>query len=183
VPGVEGPNGTIRGVLEAVEERAVAPLPARDEARADLRATFVDLYESQFAPMVRLAVALTGSEPAAEDIVHDAFVRVHSHWRRVEHPNAYLRTAVVNACRSAARRAARERTLVSGQVAEVVTLRADEMFDALDTLPYRQRAALVLYYYEGLTHAEIADVLRCREGTVASLIHRGLAQLKRVIER
>ena len=92
--------------------------------------------------MVRLAVTLIGSEPAAEDLVHDAFVRVHAHWRRVEHPYAYLRTAVVNACRSAARRSARERAALSGQIADVITLKADEMFDALATLPYRQRAAL-----------------------------------------
>ena len=165
-------------------EESLRPIPGREEPQgADLRATFVELYASQFAPMVRLAVALTGSEPAAEDIVHDAFVRVHAHWGRVEHPHAYLRTAVVNACRSAARRAARERAMATGQVADIVTLRADEMFDALATLPYRQRAALVLHYYEGLTHAEIAGVLGCREGTVASLVHRGLAQLKRVIDR
>jgi RNA polymerase sigma factor (sigma-70 family) len=57
------------------------------------------------------------------------------------------------------------------------------MFDALGSLPYRQRAALVLQFYEGLPQAEIAKLLRCREGTVASLVHRGLAQLRRVIER
>jgi RNA polymerase sigma factor (sigma-70 family) len=57
------------------------------------------------------------------------------------------------------------------------------MFDVLATLPYRQRAALVLQFYEGLSQAEIADVLGCREGTVASLVHRGLTQLRRVIEQ
>jgi RNA polymerase sigma-70 factor (sigma-E family) len=164
-------------------EQPLRPIPAEPEVRAaDLQASFVELYQTRFAPMVRLAVALTGSEATAEDVVHDAFVRVHAHWRRVEHPNAYLRTAVVNACRSVARRSAREQAALSGQVADVITLRADEMFDALATLPYRQRAALVLTYYEGLTHAEIAQILGCREGTVASLTHRGLAQLRRVIE-
>jgi len=62
---------------------------------------------AEVGEVVRLAVALTGSDATAEDLVHDAFVRVHAHWRRVENPNAYLRAAVVNACRSAARRAAR----------------------------------------------------------------------------
>jgi RNA polymerase sigma factor (sigma-70 family) len=165
-------------------EQPVWPIPADLEpGAADVRTSFVELYQSAFTPMVRLAVTLIGSEPAAEDLVHDAFVRVHAHWRRVEHPYAYLRTAVVNACRSAARRSARERAALSGQIADVITLKADEMFDALATLPYRQRAALVLQYYEGLSHAEIADVLGCREGTVASLTHRGLAQLRRVIDR
>ena len=68
-------------------------------------------------------------------------------------------------------------------VVEDAKLDADEMFDALSLLPYRQRAALVLQFYEGLPQAEIAMILRCREGTVASLVHRGLAQLRRVIER
>jgi RNA polymerase sigma-70 factor (sigma-E family) len=159
------------------------PIPAEDESHGtDLRTSFVELYQNRFGPMVRLAVALTGSEATAEDIVHDAFVRVHAHWHRVENPNAYLRAAVVNACRSAARRAARERAAIAGPIADVTTLKADEMFDALATLPYRQRAALVLQYYEGLTHAEIAEALGCRDGTVASLTHRGLAQLRRVIE-
>jgi RNA polymerase sigma factor (sigma-70 family) len=62
-------------------------------------------------------------------------------------------------------------------------MEADELFDALAKLPYRQRAALVLQYYEGLSQSEIAEVLGCRVGTVASLVHRGLAQLKRVIDQ
>jgi len=164
-------------------ENALRALPIDDSPGSELRPSFIDLYEGQFVAMVRLAVALTGSEALAEDTVHDAFVRVHAHWERIEHPSAYLRAAVVNGCRSAARRAARERAVLAAHVSDVATLRADEMFDALARLPYRQRAALVLHYYDGLTHAEIARALDCREGTVASLVHRGLAQLRRVIER
>jgi RNA polymerase sigma factor (sigma-70 family) len=63
-----------------------------------------------------------------------------------------------------------------------VSLEADEMFDALAALPHRQRAALVLQFYEDLPQSEIAEILGCREGTVASLVHRGLAQLRRVVE-
>jgi RNA polymerase sigma factor (sigma-70 family) len=164
-------------------ERPLRALPADDRsAGAELRPSFVDLYQAQFTTMVRLAVALTGSEAGAEDTVHDAFIRVHVHWDRIDHPIAYLRTAVVNGCRSVARRAARERAALVHQVTDVVALRADEMFDALGELPYRQRAALVLHYYKGLTHAEIARTLGCREGTVASLTHRGLRQLRRVID-
>jgi RNA polymerase sigma-70 factor (sigma-E family) len=145
--------------------------------------SFVELYEDQFTAMVRLAIALTGSDAGAEDLVQDAFVRVHARWERVEIPTAYLRRTVVNACRSAARRARRERTVRTPELASVELLEADELFDALAMLPYRQRAALVLQYYEGLSHSEIAAVLGCRAGTVASLVHRGLAQLKRVIDR
>jgi RNA polymerase sigma factor (sigma-70 family) len=145
--------------------------------------SFVDLYHECLTPMVRLAWALTGSEVVAQDVVHDAFIRVHAHWSRIESPRAYLRQAVVNGCRSASRRARRERSLENVALIDAAQLDADELFDALGTLPYRQRAALVLQFYEGLPQSEIAQVLRCREGTVASLVHRGLAQLRRVIER
>jgi RNA polymerase sigma-70 factor (sigma-E family) len=145
--------------------------------------SFMELYEQQYLAMVRLAVALTGSEAAAEDIVQEAFVRVHARWDRIDLPLPYLRRAVVNACRSARRRATRERTVLGIQRVPANSLEADELFDALAMLPPRQRAALVLKFYEGLPQAEIADVLGCREGTVASLVHRGLAGLRRVIER
>ncbi|MEX1006742.1 MAG: sigma-70 family RNA polymerase sigma factor [Acidimicrobiia bacterium] len=148
-----------------------------------LTPSFVQLYEESFGSMVRLAVALTGSEASAEDLVQDAFVRVHARWGRITTPTAYLRRAVVNACRSAGRRATRERAASFRERATTDSLNADELFDVLERLPYRQRAALVLQFYEGLSQAEIADVLGCREGTVASLVHRGLAQLRRVVER
>jgi DNA-directed RNA polymerase specialized sigma24 family protein len=147
-----------------------------------LTPSFVELYEECFASMVRLAVALTGSDVLAEDLVQDAFVRVHARWDRIERPRPYLRVAVVNACRSAGRRAARERGAAARELAVAYPLGADELFDALSKLPYRNRAALVLQFYEGLTQSEIADVLGCREGTVASLVHRGIAQLRGVIE-
>jgi RNA polymerase sigma-70 factor (sigma-E family) len=147
-----------------------------------LTPSFVELYEECFGSMVRLAAALTGSEASAEDLVQDAFVRVHAHWGRINTPTAYLRRTVVNACRSAGRRATREHTLASLELTTSGAA-ADDLFDVLATLPYRQRAALVLQFYEGLSQAEIADVLGCREGTVGSLVHRGLAQLRRVVER
>ena len=155
---------------------------AFDREQPDLSPSFLDLYHESFAAMVRLVVLLTGSEHSAEDLVHDSFIRVHARWKHIEHPQAYLRRTVVNACRSAARRAKRERatTLPFNGSA---SFEADEMFDVLGSLPHRQRAALVLQFYEGLSQAEIAEVLGCREGTVASLVHRGLAQLRRMVER
>jgi RNA polymerase sigma factor (sigma-70 family) len=149
---------------------------------AEFEGGFVQCYEDLAGPMVRLAYALTGSEALAQDLVHDVFLRAHARWSKVDHPRSYLRSAVVNACRSSSRRSKRERSAAPLFVVEDAELQPDELFDALEALPYRQRAALVLRFYEGLTHAEIAEVLRCREGTVASLVHRGLAQLRRVIE-
>ena len=151
---------------------------AADDA---LETTFVELYRTQFTEMVRLAAILLGSDASAEDLVHDAFLRVHARWRTVEHPRAYLRRVVVNACRTSRQRLWRERRASQSTLVPVADLEANELFDALAKLPYRQRAAIVLRYYEGLTYAEIADALQCPEGTAASLINRGTAQLRRTV--
>jgi RNA polymerase sigma-70 factor (sigma-E family) len=173
------------------DRRMVVDQPATDDpGRSDRRTpeasglapSFLELYHENFAAMVKLAVLLTGSEASAEDLVHDSFIRVHGRWQHIEHPQAYLRRTVVNACRSAARRARRERARAVPSTT-TTPFAADEMFDVLGTLPHRQRAALILQFYEGLSQAEIAEVLGCREGTVASLVHRGLSQLRRMVER
>ena len=152
------------------------------ERAVEFEPSFVDLYRELQLPMIRLACALTGSETLAQDLVHDVFIRTHADWERIEHPLVPPRRGG-EACRSASRRAKRERSADVLFVVEDARLEADEMFDALSALPYRQRAALVLQFYECLPQSEIADILHCREGTVASLVHRGLTQLRRVIER
>jgi RNA polymerase sigma-70 factor (sigma-E family) len=147
-------------------------------------ASFAECYTELRPEMVRLAAAITGSTELAQDLVQDAFVRLHGAWDRVHEPRAYLRRAVVNACHSHHRRRRVERRHASLAGPETMTLLgADELADALDALPHRQRAALVLRFYCDLSDVDIASALRCRPGTVASLIHRGLEQLRRVIER
>jgi RNA polymerase sigma-70 factor (sigma-E family) len=148
-------------------------------------ASLADLYEQQYASMVRLAHLLTGSNAAAEDLVQDSFARLHGAWDRVRSPVAYLRTSVVNACQSWHRSRTRERARmrVVGVIDDRVLPEARELLDAVEQLPYGQRAALVLRYYEGLSEAEIATAMGCRPGTVKSHQHRGLEQLRKVIER
>jgi RNA polymerase sigma-70 factor (sigma-E family) len=145
--------------------------------------SFAECYAELRPEMIRLAAAITGSPETAQDLVQDAFVRLHGAWARVHEPRAYLRRAVVNACHSHHRRRRIERRHESMAGPESVdSLHAHELGDALDALPYRQRAALVLRFYLDLSDVDIASALRCRPGTVASLIHRGLEQLRRVIE-
>jgi RNA polymerase sigma-70 factor (sigma-E family) len=146
--------------------------------------TFAECYRDLRPEMVRLAAVMTGSSDTGQDLVQDAFVRLHGAWNRVHEPRAYLRRAVVNACHSHHRRRGVERRHASAVTpAPNAALGADELADALDALPYRQRAALVLRFYADLSDIDIAAALRCRPGTVASLIHRGLEQLRRVIEQ
>ncbi len=146
--------------------------------------TFAECYRDLRPEMVRLATLMTGSSETGQDLVQDAFVRLHGAWSRVHEPRAYLRRAVVNACNSHHRRRGLERRHASREErAPDASLGADELADALNALPYRQRAALVLRFYADLSDTDIAAALRCRPGTVGSLIHRGLEQLRRVIER
>ena len=142
---------------------------------------FDGLFAQRYAPMVRLATLLVGNPAVAEELVQDAFVRVHRKWDGVEHPAAYLRTAVVNACRNNRRRARLERAHAT-TASPAVAPPQEPLLDALATLSERQRVAIVLRYYEDLSEAEIAAALGCRPGTVKSLLHRGLAQLREVIE-
>lgn len=157
---------------------------------------FEAFYREHHAPMVRLARLLTGSVAVAEDLTHDAFVRIAPRLPTLDRPAAYLRTMVVNACRSYHRHeAVKERTAPS-QLAEQQG-RAErgegadpstpghlvELADALATLPERQRAAIVLRYYADLPEGEIAELLGCRPTTVRTLVRRGMAGLREVIER
>ena len=140
-----------------------------------------ELYEQKFAPMVRLARLLVGSPDVAADVVQDAFVHLHRRWETIRFPEAYLRQAVVNGCKSHHRRRALElRTPIAAP--EPSALSAPELLDAVMKLRYRERAALVLRFYEDLPDAAIAELLGCRVGTVASLVHRALARLRLEIE-
>ena len=144
--------------------------------------TFDAVFDREYAAMVRLAFLLVDSNEVAEEVVQDAFARLHERWSGVANPGAYLRTSVVNRARDVQRRRQRERRMTA-IAPEHATLGADHLLDALQALPPKRRAALVLRYYDDLSEAEIASVLGVRPGTVKSMLHRGLAQLREVIER
>lgn len=146
-------------------------------AYASPAAAFAVFYEAEFDGAVRLAKALTGSWEVARDVAQDAFCAMHRQWHRVEQPHAYLRRSVVNGSTSVLRRRRRDAARPV-PLSEPVGLGADELSDAVAALPPRQRAAIVLRHHLDLPDAEIADALGVRVGTVASLVHRGLAQLR-----
>ena len=142
-----------------------------------------ELYQREYLPMVRLAHLITGSNEAAEDIVQEAFVRMHKSWDRAERPGAYLRRIVVNGCHTWHRRRRMERERMPRPPAEGVEPEARELLDALARLNPRQRSALVLRFYADMSEADVAQALGCRPGTVKSLVHRGLRELEGMIER
>ena len=153
------------------------------------------LFRDRWVEMVRLARLLTGSTAGAEDLVQDAFVRLYVRWgglRRIDRPGAYLRTAVLNGCRSqlrhrrvSDRHEARRTVLAPTATPESEALASaehDRMVGALRSLSGRQREALVLRYYLDLPEAEIAATMGVSPGSVKTHLHRGLAALAQLLE-
>lgn len=150
------------------------------------------LFREHQLDLVRLALLMTGDRAAAEDIVQDAFERLHRRWRGLRDPGnglAYARAAVLNGCYSAHRRLAtarRHAPRLAGSAAfapDAATVLADrsEVMPALRALPRRQREVLVLRYYAGLEAAEIAATLRISVSAVRSTTSRALAELARTL--
>lgn len=186
-PSVWGSVKLVELTPEATPERPARLAPATTPGRGAIAsepgaATFAALYREQYGPMVCLAHLLTTSNSVAEELVQDAFVRVHRRWGTIDSPRAYLRTAVVNACRSHGRRVTLERARLPRPGPEATRADPDELWDVLARLPYRQRAVLVLKFYDDLSEADIAAALGCRPGTVKSLTSRALDELRKVIE-
>ena len=154
----------------------------RDEA------SFVEFAEAARGRLRRTAYLLCGDWDLASDHVQEGLIRVYVAWPRLERAgreHAYARKAVVSAFLDHSRRrssterpSAADHDLPSGQdVAEAVVTRA-ALMSALADLPSRQRACVVLRYFDDLTVADSAAALGCTEGTVYSLCSRALAWLR-----
>ena len=150
----------------------------RDDGSDD----FVLLYRARDDELVRLAFVLVDSNEQAEELVQEAFARVYLRWQKVDAPWPYLRRTVVNSCHDVLRRRRLERRwLARRHEPDGDDGERHYLDDALASLPSRQRIALVLRYYQGLSEAEIADAMGCPPGTVKSLVHRGTARLREQI--
>lgn len=152
---------------------------------------FAEFVSARMSGVLRWAHLLTGDRGRAEDLVQHAFAATYRHWRRLEPEGAeaYVRRAVLNAHLSWWRRGWRSEQAVpdlperpgpdlTGGVDE-----RDAMWTALAALPPRQRAVLVLRYYEDLSEAEIARVLDIAPGTVKSQAAKGLTRLRTLVPR
>jgi RNA polymerase sigma factor (sigma-70 family) len=161
--------------MTASEPQPAPPGPAGG-ADGDFERLYVESY-------IRLARLTSADTVPAEEIVQDAFVQLYRRWSEVREPAAYLRLAVINGCRGWGRRRAVARRHVLPRAPEVV-LDGDALAvrEALLVLSPRQRAAVVLRYFEDLPEAEIARVLGCRPGTVKSLLARSLPKLKGALD-
>jgi RNA polymerase sigma factor (sigma-70 family) len=137
-----------------------------------------DFYRQEWTGAVRLAWLLTGDRWAAEDLAQDAFVAM-SNLGHVQNPQAYLRTALVNASRSRFRRLAVERRYRADPTPEALEPEFDDLLVAIRKISERQRTALVLRYYADLSVEQVAMTMGCPFATAKSLIHRGLVHLRK----
>jgi RNA polymerase sigma-70 factor (sigma-E family) len=168
------------------------PGPAR-AIRGDATGAVTDLFREHHLELVRLALLMVGDQATAEDVVQDAFERLHRGWRGLRQPSsglAYVRSSVLNGCRSVHRRAAVARKHVPELAGSADAASPDaasaaddrgEMAAALRRLPRRQREVLVLRYYLDLDVAEIAGTLRISPSAVRATTTRGLAALARAL--
>jgi RNA polymerase sigma factor (sigma-70 family) len=147
-----------------------------------LARSFADFYRAELAGQVRRAALMTGSAEEGRDLVHDAFVEVFRRWHELDHPGPYLNRAVLNRCRDAARSRQRRGTFASRLIVENAgAWDTEPIADLLDSLPFNQRAVIVLRFYVGLNNYEIAKALGCAPGSVGPWLDRALKQLRKVM--
>ena len=149
---------------------------------------FREFVATQMASLRKLAYVTCGDWHTAEDAVANALAKLYPRWRRLDRPDLYVKTMVYRAAVDETRRPWRRERSAGDRMPDVVLLDPTGATDerlrvhaALRSVPPRQRAALVLRYYQGLSLEETAHVLGCNVGTAKSQTSRGLARLRAVL--
>ncbi|WTW98670.1 SigE family RNA polymerase sigma factor [Streptomycetaceae bacterium NBC_01309] len=152
---------------------------------------FEEFAAARMSSLLRYAFMLCGDRELARDMTQEVLIRALVKWRRIEHldrPDAYVRTMLTNEFLSLRRRKAVATVALTYEALDGPAAPAvppddgfadrTDLWQRLGTLPRRQRAVIVLRYYEDLADAEIADVLGCRASTVRAYATRALATLR-----
>ena len=163
-------------------------------AGADLEAdrAVSALYATRYRPLLRLAVLLVDDMATAEEVVQDSFIAIHANWRRlqdIDKAAGYLRQCVVNRSHSVLRhRGVVNRNLLqslpdmpSAEDEAMRLLSRSAVITALQRLPPRQRQALVLRYYAGLSEAQIASTMGITKGAVKRYVSRAMSALRAML--
>ena len=148
-------------------------------------AQFAEYMTARQPALLRIAYLLTGDTHTAEDLVQTALAKLYLNWEKVDRRDSldgYVRRILVNEHNSLWRRPWKRRETnaepLPEQVAPQQQGRDTDLWDFVQTLPRKQRAAVVLRYYEELSEAETADVLGVSVGTVKSQTSRALATMR-----
>ncbi|WP_435848916.1 SigE family RNA polymerase sigma factor [Streptomyces lavendulocolor] len=174
-----------RGAALSVDETTVAAGTTVDH--------LTETYRAHYRSLLGLAALLLDDTASCEDVVQEAFIRVHSARRRVRDPEktlAYLRQTVVNLSRSALRRRILGLKLLSKPMPDMASaeegaydqLERDALIKAMKGLQRRQREVLVLRYFADMTEAQVAETLGISLGSVKAYGSRGIAALRVAME-
>jgi len=167
--------------------------PGSASAEWDAAREATAVYTAHYDSLLRLALLLVRDVATAEDVVQESFIAMHGAWhglRDTDKALTYLRQSVVNRSRSVLRhRVVVDRNapkpapdMPSAEEGAISALERSAVISALRTLPPRQREAVVLKYYAGLSEAQIAATMGVSRGAVLSHIARGAAALRSVLE-
>jgi len=192
-PRVRGRSGTGRPQLVTAAVTPDGDGGGNDAVDREMDASqaVTAIYQGHALGLTRLAFLMLGDRQAAEDVVQEAFCGLYRAWDRMSdhsHALGYVRSSVLNGCRSALRRSKRvprplavpaaasaEATVLAGE-------RQRETVAALRRLPPRQREAVVLRYLAELPEQETAVAMGVSRGTVKSTTSRALAALARMLQ-
>lgn len=153
-------------------------------------ADFVAWVEANQASLLRFGYLLTGQQASAQDLVQTALAKAYLKWERIEAEgsrSAYVRRIMTNEQVTLFRRPWSRKEVTSSPYLDLAAdqlASADQasfdshLWSVVKGLPPKQRAAVVLRYYEQLTEAETASILGCSVGTVKSQVHHALATLR-----
>lgn len=197
----QGSAGLTFSAMTAAQSGDVAEFPhpgpgvlGATEAGTDCEAdrAVSALYATRYRPLVRLAVLLVDDMATAEEVVQDSFIAIHANWRRlqdIDKAAGYLRQCVVNRSHSVLRhRGVVDRNLQqslpdmpSAEEEAMRLLSRSAVITALHGLPPRQRQALVLRYYAGLSEAQIASTMGISKGAVKRYVSRAMSTLRAML--
>jgi RNA polymerase sigma-70 factor, ECF subfamily len=166
----------------------MAPDPDSSDDLTPVDRAFETWYRSAHPRLLAALVVATGDIEAARDAASEAFTRALQHWSRVhdmDSPEAWVHRVGINAVRRRHRRRVLEERLLRRQRVEPEPPPqiAPEVWDALASLPLRQRQAVALRYLLGMTQAEVAEAMGVAPGTAAAALHaarRNLASRLRI---
>jgi RNA polymerase sigma-70 factor (sigma-E family) len=162
---------------------AVADPPSSEQ----LAAAYAAFYLRELKAVSRTVFLIVHDREAAEDITQDAFVQLFVHWRKVcdyDRPGAWVRRVAIRLATRVVRRD-RVREMLSSREASMPpqAMAVDvDLLQALRRLPARQRAAVVMHYYEDRPVAEIAEVLDWSPGAVKVALHRARKTLAALLD-
>jgi RNA polymerase sigma factor (sigma-70 family) len=146
--------------------------------------SFREFYNRNYRDLVKLAFLFVRNIEVAEDITQDSFLSISKKYKELLNPDAYIRVALVNKCKTYIRSKVFERKKLEKLMVNVLEISDEkkDILDVLEMLSQKQKTAVILRYYLCFSDKEIARIIKCRSSSVSSLIVRSLNIIKKRID-